>query len=74
MVLAQEAGKATQDASNFAPFDIFMLLFTAIIFIGFVRLVLARPRKNYFAIGFAAVSLLVFLVIDYIMIFEVWMG
>ncbi|WP_314003873.1 hypothetical protein [uncultured Paenibacillus sp.] len=73
MFLAQQA-PAAADASKFATFDIFMLLFTALILIGFVRLVLARPRKNFFAIGFTGVSLLVFLLIDYIMIFEVWLG
>jgi hypothetical protein len=54
----------TDNASTFAPFDIFMLLFTVIIAIGLVRLVLQRPRKNMFAIGFAVVALLIFLIAD----------
>ncbi|WP_373230848.1 hypothetical protein [Cohnella sp.] len=52
------------DASTFTPFDIFMVLFTVLIAVGLVRLLLQRPRKNMFAIGFAAVSLLVFLIAD----------
>lgn len=59
---------ATEATSNFHGFDIFMLLFTAIIFIGVVRLMVARPKKNYFAIGFGIVSLLVFLASDAVMI------
>lgn len=68
---AEEAAAAT---SSFDPFDIMMLLITVVIFIGFVRLLMARPRKNLFAIGFTGVSLALFLVIDYIMIFEVWLA
>jgi len=70
MFLAEEAAKA----SSFEPFDIIMLVFTVLIFIGFVRLLMQRPRKNIFAIGFTAVSLAVFLYVDYIMIFEVWLA
>ena len=73
MFLAAEEAAAAA-TSNFDPFDIMMLLFTVVIFIGLVRLLMARPRKNLFAIGFTAVSLLVFLYVDYIMIFEVWMA
>ncbi|CAM4273249.1 hypothetical protein [Paenibacillus tarimensis] len=71
---AEEATEAAATASNFNTFDIFMLVFTLLIFLGFVRLLLARPRKNLFAIGFTFVSLATFLYVDYIMIFEVWMG
>ncbi|GGF91121.1 hypothetical protein [Paenibacillus abyssi] len=71
MFLAEES---TAAVVRFHGFDIFMLLFTLIIFIAFVRLLMARPRKNLFAIGFTAVSLILFLVVDYIMIFKVWMG
>ncbi|TJY42003.1 hypothetical protein E5161_12485 [Cohnella pontilimi] len=60
MFLAETAEKT----STFAPFDIFMLLFTIIIAIGLVRLLLQRPRKNMFAIGFAVVALVIFLVAD----------
>jgi hypothetical protein len=70
MFLAEEAAKA----SSFDPFDILMLVFTVLIFIGFVRLLMQRPRKNIFAIGFTAVSLALFLYVDYIMIFEVWLA
>ena len=51
-------------ASTFQGFDIFMLLFTIIIAIGLVRLLLQRPRKNKFAIGFAVVALIIFVVAD----------
>ncbi|GKU76769.1 hypothetical protein [Paenibacillus sp. L3-i20] len=71
MFLAEEAAKA---ASVIDPFDWFMLAFTVIIAIGFVRLITARPRKNVFAIGFTAVSLGLFLFIDYVMIFKVWLA
>ncbi len=70
MFLAEEAAKA----SSFDPFDILMLVFTVLIFIGFVRLLMQRPRKNIFAIGFTAVSLGLFLYVDYIMIFKVWLA
>lgn len=63
-LLAEAAG----NTSNFNGFDIFMLLFTVIIFIGVVRLMVARPKKNLFAIGFGIVSLLVFLASDAVMI------
>jgi hypothetical protein len=69
-LLAEESASA----SSFDPFDIIMLLFTIVIAIGLIRLLMERPRKNYFAIGFALVSLAVFLFIDYVMIFEVWLG
>lgn len=69
--LAEEAAQST---SNIDTFDWFMLAFTILIFIGLVRLIAARPKKNVFAIGFTAVSLLLFLVIDYIMITETWLA
>jgi len=72
MFLAAE--EAATAASTFEPFDIMMLLFTIVIFIGWVRLLMARPKKNIFAIGFATVSLGVFLFANYIMIFKVWLG
>ncbi|MBW5448421.1 hypothetical protein GE107_20460 [Cohnella sp. CFH 77786] len=58
------AEQAAESASTFQTFDIFMVLFTILIAIGLVRLLLQRPRKNLFAIGFAAVSLIIFLVAD----------
>lgn len=71
MFLAEEAAK---EASKIGTFDWFMLAFTVLIAIGFVRLLSQRPKKNIFAIGFTAVSLGLFLLIDYIMIFKIWMA
>lgn len=71
MFLAEETAAS---ASVIDPFDWFMLAFTVIIAIGFVRLLMARPRKNVFAIGFTAVALGLFLFIDYVMIFKVWLA
>ncbi|WP_308636618.1 hypothetical protein [Paenibacillus silvisoli] len=68
------AENATAAISKFDPFDIMMLLFTIVIFIGWVRLLLARPKKNMFALGFTTVSLLVFLFANYVMIFKVWLS
>jgi len=62
MYLAEEAAK-----SAFTWFDPFVLIFTVLIAIGLVRLMMA-PRKNKLAIGFAGVSLLVFLFMDFVMI------
>jgi hypothetical protein len=59
MFLAESA-----DASTYTPFDIFMVVFTVLIAVGLIRLLLHRPRKNLFAIGFAAVCLIVFLIAD----------
>ncbi|MBD3920858.1 hypothetical protein H8B09_18975 [Paenibacillus sp. PR3] len=73
MYLAEEAAKAATSTSNINTFDWFMLAFTILIAIGFVRLLMARPKKNVFAIGFAFVSLAVFLFSDYVMITESWM-
>ncbi|MFC5650494.1 hypothetical protein ACFPYJ_15465 [Paenibacillus solisilvae] len=67
-----EAAAAT--LTKFDPMDILMLLFTVVIFIGWVRLLMARPKKNVFAIGFATVSLAVFLFANYVMIFKVWLA
>lgn len=58
----------TESTSTFTPFDVFMIIFTVIIAAGLIRLLMQRPRKNLLAIGFAAVSLLVFLAADYKMI------
>lgn len=70
MFLAEEAAKAT----GIDPFDWFMLAFTIIIAIGLVRLLKTKPKKNKFAIGFTAVALALFLLIDGIMIFTVWLA
>ncbi|MBT2291552.1 hypothetical protein J7E73_20980 [Paenibacillus albidus] len=69
MLLAEAA--ATQP-SNFNTFDVFMILFTILIFIGVVRL-LKAPQKNKFAIGFGVVSLLVFIISDYAMVMH-WLS
>jgi len=65
MYLAEQTGEA---ASTFQTFDIFMLIFTILIAIGLVRLLMQRPRKNYFAIGFTIIALAIFLFADYVMI------
>ncbi|AZN38470.1 hypothetical protein [Paenibacillus albus] len=70
MFLAEQAANTL---TKFDPMDIMMLLFTIVIFIGLVRLIMARPKKNVFAIGFTAVSLAVFLFANYVMIFKVWL-
>lgn len=69
MFLAAGAEAAT---STFSVFDLFVLAITILIAIALVRLVMA-PKKNLFAIGFAGVSLAVFLFMDFIMI-RGWMG
>ncbi|WP_166246368.1 hypothetical protein [Paenibacillus turpanensis] len=68
MLLAEGA----QTASNFHGFDVFMILFTIIIFIGVVRLLTAKV-KNPFAIAFSVVALLVFLFADVVMVLN-WFG
>jgi hypothetical protein len=68
MFLAQEAAKTI----NFTGFDIFVILFTLIIGIGLFRL-LKQPVKNPFAIGFAAVCFIVFLLMDVLMVMN-WLG
>lgn len=69
MLLAEAA---VQEASKFNTFDVFMILFTILIFVGVVRL-LRAPQKNKFAIAFGVVSLLVFLVSDYAMVMH-WLS
>lgn len=68
MFLAEEAATA----SKFQGFDIFVILFTLVIAWGFIRSITAKER-NLFAIGFGAISLIVFLVVDVIMVLN-WMG
>ncbi|WP_195573537.1 DUF2759 family protein [Paenibacillus sp. 1001270B_150601_E10] len=64
MFLAEAAAEST---SNFTWFDPFMIVFTVILIWAVFRQVKQRPR-NLFALGFAVVSLLVFLAMDAIMI------
>ncbi|QAY67809.1 hypothetical protein [Paenibacillus protaetiae] len=71
MFLAEEAAES---ASNINTFDWFMLAFTLLILIGLIRLLRVKPNKNYFAIGWTCLSLVLFLAIDYIMIFKIWMA
>jgi hypothetical protein len=71
MFLAENASTAI---SKFDPMDIMMLLFTVVIFIGWIRLIMARPKRSTFAIGFTTVALLVFLFANYVMIFKVWLA
>jgi hypothetical protein len=62
MFLADNAAEGS--TSLFAPFDVFMVIFTVVIAIGFVRLLMSRDRKNIFALGFTLIALVVFLVAD----------
>ncbi|MGG1312965.1 MULTISPECIES: hypothetical protein [Cohnella] len=65
MFLASNAANAAEEsASLFTPFDIFMVIFTLLIVIGLVRLLMEKPKKNLFAIGFTIVALIVFLIAD----------
>lgn len=66
------AEAAAQEASKFHTFDVFMILFTILIFIGVFRL-LRAPQKNKFAIAFGVVSLVVFIVSDYAMVMN-WLS
>jgi hypothetical protein len=65
MLFAEEAAKAT--TSTYSGFDPFIIIFTIIIAAGLIRLFRAR-KKNLFAIGFSAVALIVFLIMDVIAI------
>ncbi|MCE5169366.1 DUF2759 family protein [Paenibacillus profundus] len=58
---------AQQTESLFQLFDIFMIVFTIILVWAVIRQVKQRQR-NLLALGFAVVSLLVFLFADWIMI------
>jgi hypothetical protein len=63
---------AAAPVSTFSGFDPFVILFTIVIAIGLIRL-LGASRKNPFAIGFALVSLAVFLTMDVVMVLG-WTG
>lgn len=69
MFLAEEAAES---GSLFSGFDVLVILFTIVIAAGVISL-LRQPKKNLFAIGFGAVSLLTFLVMDVVMVAS-WMG
>ena len=57
---------------KFAGFDVFMIVFTVLILIGLIRLLRVKPL-NKFAVGFAVVSLLVFVAADILMV-QHWLG
>lgn len=60
MLLADDA----TPGSLFTPFDVFMVIFTVLIVIGLVRLLMVRSKKNWFAVGFSTLALIVFLIAD----------
>ncbi|MCR8844839.1 hypothetical protein NQ117_14195 [Paenibacillus sp. SC116] len=62
LIAAGEAGKVAFDW-----FDVFMVAFTLILLWALIRQVKQRPR-NLFALGFAAVSLLTFVLADVVMV------
>ncbi|MBB6732183.1 hypothetical protein [Cohnella zeiphila] len=62
MFLADNAAEGS--TSLFTPFDVFMVIFTVVIAIGFFRLLVSRDKKNIFALGFTLVALVIFLVAD----------
>jgi len=59
------AATAAQSSFNFDPFDIFMIVFTVLIFLALLN---ARKHNNKFAVGFSAICLLVFLFTDLVMV------
>lgn len=65
MFLAAEEAAAA--GGHIDVFDFFILAFTILIAIGVIRSISAK-QKNFFAIGFGIVSLVVFLVMDGIML------
>ncbi len=69
MYLAEETAATT---STFTGFDIFILLFTAILLFAMYQLVKSE-KKNFFALGFTFVTLVLFLFMDATMILG-WFG
>jgi len=65
MLLAAAGEAAHSGGLNFDPFDIFMILFTVLSVFALIR---AVQHKNKFAAGFSAVTLLVFLFTDLVMV------
>jgi hypothetical protein len=53
------AAATAAKTSTFSGFDPFVIIFTIVIAIGFLRLLTAK-KKNKFAIGFSFVALVVF--------------
>ncbi|MBD0384133.1 hypothetical protein [Paenibacillus sedimenti] len=64
MLLAAEAAATT---STYSGFDIYVLIFTVVIAIAFIKQLIS-PKRNLFALGFAGVSLIVFGIMDVVMI------
>lgn len=64
--------EAAEQTGQFSGFDVFVIAFTILLIIAFVRLVTAK-QKNKFAIGFCFVSLAVFLFLDVLLV-QTWMG
>jgi len=60
MLLADD----TTSSSLFTPFDVFMIVFTVLIVIGLARLLMVRSKKNWFAVGYSTLALIVFLIAD----------
>ncbi|MCC3374019.1 hypothetical protein [Cohnella sp. REN36] len=58
------ANAAEEASSTFTAFDVFMVIITVLVVIGLVRLLMQRPGKNVFAIGFTVVSLALLLIAD----------
>lgn len=69
MFLAEQAASST---SNFQFFDLFLIAFTVLIFWGVIRLA-KEEKRSKFALGFATLSLLVFLVLDLLVVLN-WLG
>lgn len=61
------AEAATESTSTFQYFDLFMIAITLVLVWAVFRQIKQRPR-NMFALGFAIVSLLVFLAADAVMV------
>jgi hypothetical protein len=57
------AAEAAAKTSSFTAFDPFVIIFTIVIAIGFLRLLSAK-KKNMFAIGFSFVALAVFAIMS----------
>jgi arginine exporter protein ArgO len=57
------AAEAAAKTSSFTAFDPFVIIYTIVIAIGFLRLLSAK-KKNKFAIGFSLVSLAVFAIMS----------
>ncbi|MEW9702756.1 hypothetical protein [Paenibacillus sp. SI8] len=64
MLFAEEAAVS---ASTYTSFDIYVLIFTVIIAIAFIKQLIS-PKRNLFALGFATVALIVFAIMDVKMI------